>query len=439
MLQQKDKKNEKKKSEVRLYARDKEPGHPKTLYEKLLYKALKRASRGRLDIITPNGSHFVFGDRESKQKATLHVHDYAFFKKCVLFGTTGFGEAYVENSWDSEDLYAVLDWFMQNTDSTPGFAESAARFVWVNILGVSNYLWHLTRKNTPKKAKENIAFHYDLSNDFYRLMLDSTMTYSSALYLTGNETLQEAQINKYEAISRKLNLQEQDHVLEIGSGWGGFATYAAEKYGCSVTTITISKEQFAFTSNLIKQKNLGSKVQIERKDYREVQGQYDKIVSIEMIEAIGLEYYDDFCKILSRSLKPDGIAVIQCITYPDSRFKPYTRRTDWIQKHIFPGSLLISLHEFRKSLLRVGKLEVYDVESMAISYARTLREWRHNFMANLDEVKAMGFSEAFIRKWFFYLVFCEVGFASRYINDVQIVLSRPENRKLEDFHGIAHA
>ncbi len=410
--------------------------HKRKFFERLFTHALAKADQGSLDVFLPDGRHLLIGNKaDSKNRAVIYVRDWRFFSHSVLYGDTGFGEAFTEGWWDSPDVLRVLDWFLLNSSKTPTFAETSARSLLVNALGIINYMRHIARPNSVRMAKKNIADHYDLSNDLYRLMLDESMAYSCAMYFTGNETLEEAQRNKFEALCRKLSLRAEDHLLEIGSGWGGFAIYAAQNYGCRVTTVTISQEQFDFAKRLIQEKNLTDKIEIRLQDYRHIQGQFDKIVSIEMVEALGLRYYDTFFRKIHSLLKPKGIVAIQCITYPDKRFADYMKRTDWIQKHIFPGSLLMSQHEMRKSMLRTGDLEIYHIESIGLSYVHTLSEWRKRFNENRDKILKLKFDERFIRKWNFYLYYCEAGFTSRYINAVQIVLSRPENRQLGDYHG----
>lgn len=403
-------------------------------YQKIFTKVLQNAENGLLVLHLPNHEQISIGKGE--KKAEIFVLDERFFKKSILHGDIGFGEAYVEGMWDSPDVLAVLNWFLANSRKTPTFAESQIRHLLVNSLGFIHYIEHLLRPNSIKKAQENISYHYDLSNELYKLMLDKTMAYSCGLYLSGKESLEEAQKNKYEAICRKLNLKPNDKVLEIGSGWGGFAVYAAKKYKVHVTTITISKEQFLYVKELIQKEKLENQIEIRLQDYREVKGQFDKIVSIEMIEALGYQYYDAFFSQIHKLLKENGIVVLQCITYPDKRFSLYRKRNDWIQKYIFPGSLLLSLHEIRKSLLRTGDLEIYDMESMGQSYVKTLKAWQKNFNKHQKEILALGFDNRFIRMWNYYLWYCQAGFAHRYINVVQLRLARPQNLLWEDYHGL---
>ncbi|MCS6984304.1 MAG: cyclopropane-fatty-acyl-phospholipid synthase family protein [Leptospiraceae bacterium] len=403
-------------------------------YERIFYKALASAKKGQLRVIKENGECFILG--EGLLRAEIWIKDKAFFKKAVLFGDVGFGEAYVDGMWDSPDVLAVLKWFAENAATTPTFAQSAAHSLLVNSLGFLNYLQHLRRPNSIRKARENIQHHYDLSNELYQLMLDKSMAYSCALFLSEKDSLEKAQKRKYEIICQKLNLQKGHHILEIGSGWGGFALYAAKNYGVKVTTITISKEQFRYVADLIKKENIEHLIEVRFEDYRKTKGKFDRIVSIEMMEALGYRYYDIFFSQINNLLKPEGLVLLQCITYPDASFHKYRRRSDWIQKYIFPGSLLLSLHEMRRSLLRTSDLEIYDIESMGQSYVKTLKAWQDNFNRKRNKVLSLGFDERFLRMWNYYLWYCQAGFESRYINVIQILLSRPQNPALKDFHAL---
>lgn len=411
----------------------KKPG----FFEKAFYSALSKSRSGRLDIEFRNEIRQIGTGQQAD--AVLRVNDERFFSHCVLYGDIGFGEAYVENLWDTDDLYGVLNWFLKNADTAPTFAQSAARAFLVNSLGIANKLFHRKNKNTKSGSLKNISYHYDLSNELYQIMLDETMAYSSACYLPGEDPVDDlhaAQLRKFEMICRKLNLRPENHLLEVGSGWGGFAVYAAKNYGCRVTTVTISKQQYDLAKERIESENLQNKITLRLQDYREIEGTFDRIVSIEMVEALGKEYLDVFFEKMGRLLTKNGIMVIQCITFPESGYKQYLRNVDWTQKHIFPGSLLLSQHETFRSLSRTGRLNVYGIESLGTSYAKTLYAWRKRFNDRKSEVIAAGFDQKFIRLWNYYLTYCETGFANRYINDVQIIFSHSQNKELEDYHGI---
>ena len=406
-------------------------------YESLFRKAMGNAKEGQMSVLIPGGRSFTLGEaKPGKQNAVLEVKDVHFFQHAVLYGEIGFGETYMEGMIDSPDMLKVLRWFVDNAVATPGFA-AAGKKLFVNILGIANKIRHTLRPNTVKIARKNIAEHYDLSNEMYEYMLGSSMAYSSGLFLTGKEDLKTAQENKFESLCQKLQLKPGLHMLEIGSGWAGFAIYAAKKYGVKITTITISEKQFDYCKKRIEEENLQSLIELKLIDYRHIDGQYDRIVSIEMVEALGFRYFDTYFGKMASLLKKDGLMAIQAITMPDTRFSNYIKgESDFIQKHIFPGSCLLSQNEITRSLLRTSDLNIYHSESMAMSYTRTLAEWRKNFNENIEEIRKMGFSERFIRKWNYYLLYCEAGFGSRYINVIQLLFSRPQNTQLQDFHGL---
>ena len=265
-------------------------------------------------------------------------------------------------------------------------------------------------------------------------MLDDTMAYSSALFKGPEDTLKAAQLNKFKRLAEKLQLSERDHLLEIGSGWGGFAIFAAENYGCKITTVTISKNQYDYCLELTRAKGLENQVTVLLQDYRDIEGSYDKIVSIEMVEALGYKYFDTFFKKCASLLKSTGIMAIQAITFPEPYYSDYLKSTDWTQKYIFPGSLLLSVREIMQSLDRTSDLMIWDIESMGTHYAKTLEAWRLNVESNESAISNLGFDEAFFRKWYYYLKYCQAGFANRYINVMQLVFSRPLNRNLVNFN-----
>lgn len=402
---------------------------PRSIYERIVHYFLKEAKIGGLVMNLPNQRGcFEFGD--NSEPIVMHIKNERFFRRCVLSGEIGFGESFVDGDWETEDLRGVLNWFTNNSETSPTLSQSKNKGLLFRILGTMERMRHATRKNTKPGSRKNIHEHYDLSNDFFSLMLDSSMAYSSGIYRNNEDSLAEAQINKFKMIFEKLQLSPDDHLLEIGSGWGGFAVYAAERSGCRVTSVTISEEQFSYASRLIEERGLSDRVSIVLQDYRDIEGQYDKIVSIEMVEALGHEYLDVYFSKCASLLAPHGIMVLQAITFPDPHYERYLRSIDFTQKHIFPGSSLLSLRETLNSLQRTGDLMAWDVESIGIHYARTLYDWRMNVERNREKVLSLGFSETFLRKWIYYLTFCEVGFANRYINDLQIVLSRPLNPNL---------
>lgn len=405
--------------------------YPRGFYQSVFHRVMSRATSGQLNLEIGDGTH-KYGESGSAEAVSLRVLDDRFFKHAVLHGDIGFGEAFVEGLWDTDDLHGVLSWFLQNGDSNPTFAQGAAKSLVVGGLNFLDKVGHAFRRNTRQGSLRNISYHYDISNDLYRLMLDPTMAYSSGKYSEGVNDLQKAQEKKYETICRKLALKPDLELLEVGSGWGGFAIYAAKHYGCKVTTVTISQQQFDYTRELIESEGMEDRIKVLLQDYRDIEGTYDRIVSIEMVEALGLEYHDTFFKKMNQLLKTQGIMLIQCITFPESSYDRYVQSIDWIAKHIFPGSLLLSQFEVMKSLKRVTDLNIYSIESLGLSYARTLNAWYERFNANLERVRELGFDDTFIRLWNYYLAYCEVGFASRYINDVHIVFSRSQNTELPD-------
>jgi cyclopropane-fatty-acyl-phospholipid synthase len=385
---------------------------------------------GSLRLELPDGTVKVMGSPGVNVDAEIRVRSADFFQKCVLFGDVGFGESYMDGDWETDSIERVIAWAILNVEKSPTMSGSPTRAVALNLLQVYNRILHRLRPNDLQIARRNIAEHYDLGNDFYRLWLDETMTYSSALFTAQGQTLQEAQVAKYEALCRKLRLQPGQHLLEIGSGWGGMACHAAAHYGVRVTTVTISEEQHKFAVERVQREGLADRVEVRLQDYRELTGTYDKIVSIEMMEALGDKYLPTYCATLHRLLKPGGLVALQYITVPDCRHAELRRGVDFIQKHIFPGSLLLSVGRVNEALNRTGELSLHELEDMGSSYAHTLHVWWENFNARLEAVRALGFDERFIRKWNYYLQYCEAAFASRNISVVQAVYTRPNNRTL---------
>ena len=296
------------------------------------------------------------------------------------------------------------------------------------VLSPINKLIHRSRQNTLKGSKENILAHYDLSNDFYKLWLDPTMTYSCAYFRDTNTTLEDASIEKLDRMCRKLKLSKVDNILEVGTGWGSFSIHAAKNYGCSITTTTISDAQYEYAKARVVEEGLESKINVINKDYRKLKGQYDKIVSIEMIEAVGYEYISEYFRKLSSLLKPDGLMALQGITYNEQNFDTYKDSVDFIKKYIFPGSCLISISQIIDVIKNKTDLSMIDMEDITRHYAETLNRWRKNFMNVLPEVKEMGYSKAFINMWEFYFLYCEAGFLERNIGDVQLVFAKSEAR-----------
>ncbi|MES2512841.1 MAG: cyclopropane-fatty-acyl-phospholipid synthase family protein [Bacteroidota bacterium] len=396
-------------------------------YQKVVMDLLCKMPLGTMRITLPDGDTILIGNGEGNIKASIEIKNIRFFKRCMLYGDIGFGEAYVDGDWDTDNITNVMKWFLLNVDHAPTVSGSNASSTILNILKFINKIYHSKRANSLGGSRKNISEHYDLNNDFFALFLDPTMTYSSAYYKDAGMTLEQAQLAKYERLCQQLKLKPTDHVLEIGSGWGGNAIYMAKNYGCRVTTLTISEEQYKLAKERITKENLSDKITILIKDYRLMEGQFDKIVSIEMLEAVGAEYYKEYFKKCAELLKKDGVFALQTITCPDSRFESLKNGVDWIQKHIFPGSLLPSVSAINTAVNNTSDMTLVDLKDIGLDYAHTLNVWAKNFNDNLSEVKKVGFDDYFVRKWNYYLCYCEAAFAMRNINVMQMVYSRPNN------------
>ncbi len=392
--------------------------------------ALGQMTQGYLTLRHTDGTYFNVGDPTSPFRVTMTILNDDFFTKGLFFGHIGLAESYMDGDWETPSIASVVEWFILNIQTSPLLEGSQNKTLWINAMGLVNKIAHILRANSPQNSQRNIQAHYDLSNDFFAVFLDPTMTYSSGLYTSPQQSLENAQLAKYDALCQKLRLSPSDHVLEIGTGWGGLACYMAKTYGCRVTTITISKEQYEYSRQRIAAEGLQHRIDLKRIDYRHVQGQFDKIVSVEMIEAVGDAYYETFFAQCHALLKPHGLLVLQMITCPDSRFKILKENVDFIQKHIFPGSLLPSLTRVQQALNQTGDLFLHELEDLGNSYALTLHAWYERFNDHLDEVKALGFDERFIRKWNVYFQYCEAAFATRNITVVQAVYTRPNNPTL---------
>ena len=359
-------------------------------------------------------------------ETTIHVHDPAFYRAVAANGSVGAGEAYIDGMWQCEDLVTLVCILVRNRDVLDGMDSGLAR-----IGGAALRAWHALRRNTRGGSRRNIAAHYDLGNGLFALFLDRSLMYSSAIFADQHESLELAATRKLERICRKLDLQPGDHVLEIGTGWGGFAIHAAARHGCRVTTTTISREQYDLACKRVAEAGLGERVTVLLKDYRDLEGRYDKLVSIEMIEAIGHQYLDTYFRTVERLLEPDGLALIQAITIEDHRYRRALKSVDYIKRFIFPGSFIPCVSAMLAAAGRRTDLRLYNLEDIGPSYALTLRAWRQRFTARLPEVRGLGYDERFVRMWTFYLAYCEGGFLERSIGNVQMLLARPGNRRAE--------
>jgi cyclopropane-fatty-acyl-phospholipid synthase len=414
-----------------------EPARPSGFRTAAL-NAFAEMKRGHLRIELPDGAVRDFGNHADAQArrlplgipaaAHIRVRREAFFRKCVLAGDIGFAESFIDGDWETANLTAVIAWFILNLDDAPVLSGSQkARSVALNCLRFANRLGHILRPNSRTTARRNIREHYDLSNDFFALFLDPSMMYSGAKWTVPHLTLEEAQGEKNDALCRKLRLTPDDHVLEIGTGWGGWSLHAARTYGCRVTTVTISRQQHELACQRIAAAGLAGRVDVQLRDYRDLDGRFDKVVSIEMMEAIGHRYLPEFGAVLDRVLKRDGLLALQFITCPDARYEQFRKGIDFIQKHIFPGSLLLSLNRVNAVLTETGGFSLHEVDDLGQDYARTLQIWHDNFRARLEQVQALGFDERFIRKWTYYLGYCEAAFALRNISVVQTLHTRANN------------
>jgi cyclopropane-fatty-acyl-phospholipid synthase len=384
---------------------------------KILALLLRNLKFGQIQIALPDGEVLSFGAKSKDGPAVLKVHNMAFFNRTLRHGAMGFAESYMDGDWSSPDLAKLL--ILLNSNMTMlQQAIGKNRFTqWINRIV------HILRPNTREGSKRNIHAHYDLGNEFYALWLDATMTYSSALFRDSQQTLRDAQNEKYRALAASTDIGPDDHVLEIGCGWGGFAEFAAREIGCKVTGITISNEQLAFAKNRIALAGLQDKVDIKFCDYRDLNEKYDRIVSIEMFEAVGESYWPTYFEQVHECLKPGGKAGLQIITIAQKRFDAYRKKTDFIQRYIFPGGMLPSPERLDVEFANAD-LKLVAREDFAIDYARTLAEWRHRFLDVWPEVQALGFDARFRNMWEYYLAYCEAGFTTRSIDVSHFTLMR---------------
>lgn len=401
-------------------------------FRRLVLNSFSKLKHGSLTVVLPDSTRRVYGGLYKGLQAEIKILDDGFFKRCVLFGAIGFSESYMAGEWETPDLTKVIAWFILNASDADALETGGSRGTGVfNVLNLVNRAIHKQRPNSLSKSRRNISEHYDLSNDFFKLWLDPTMTYSSAYFDKADSPLEAAQTRKYDRLCRKLRLSPADSVLEIGSGWGGFSMHAARHYGSRITTVTISEQQFTEAASRIQEAGLGDRIEILLCDYRRLRGRYDKIVSIEMLEAVGERYVDTYFAKIHELLKPQGLLALQAILCPDRQYPILRDGVDFIQKHIFPGSLLMCNARITSAMIAGGDLNLLDYEDMAPHYAKTLRIWRENFEARIEDVRLLGFDEGFIRKWRYYLCYCEAAFGTRHITVAQAVYSRPDNLKLD--------
>jgi cyclopropane-fatty-acyl-phospholipid synthase len=391
------------------------------LGERALRAQLARLAHGTLTLV--DGAHRETYGRTTRQcdlAATLHVRDRRFYAEIAFGGSVGAGESYMAGDWWADDLTALVRILLNNRDVLDGVDGGLARFT-----EPLRKALHAAARNTRDGSRRNIGAHYDIGNDFFALFLDPTMMYSSAVFERPSMTLEEASIAKLDKICRTLALGPDDHVLEIGTGWGGFALHAARHYGCRVTTTTISREQHALAQERVAAAGLSERITLLLEDYRDLTGRYDKLVSIEMIEAVGHQYFDTFFQRCSALLAPHGTMLLQGITIADQQYEAARDSVDFIKKHIFPGCCIPSVAALGASVARASELRIIGLEDIGPHYATTLARWRENLFAQIERVRALGYPDAFIRMWEFYLCYCEGGFAERALGDVQMLLAKP--------------
>ncbi len=383
---------------------------------------LGRLARVRHGVLTVHegGRRHVFGDGDGAfPPAAIHVRDRRFWGAVGLRGSVGAGEAYAHGWWTSDDPVAVVRLFARNKEATDGVERGLAALSRPFLAA-----YHAVRRNTERGSRSNIAAHYDLSNDFFGLWLDDTMTYSCGIFERPDATLREASVAKIDRLCRKLDLRPDDHLLEIGTGWGALSIHAAREYGCRVTTTTISQEQHALAAERIRAAGLEGRVTLLQQDYRRLEGQFDKLVSVEMIEAVGHHYFQEFFRRCAALLKPDGRMALQAITIADQNYESARRSVDFIQRHVFPGSCIPSVTALCDAMTKASDLRLVHLEDIGHHYAPTLAAWRRNLRARWDDARALGYDETFLRLWEFYFAYCEGGFAERAIGDVHMVLDR---------------
>ena len=379
-----------------------------------LFRILRSLTHGHITL-QEKDQHYQFGDAHSELRANIVVTNPSFYRMVLLNGSIGAGEAYISGSWYSENLTKVVQVICRNMQQLEkidgGFSSMLASIDRVKRACIPNSL---------SGSRKNIQAHYDLSNELFQLFLDTTMMYSSAIYKTGRETLEQAQQDKLEALSRKLDIDQSHSVIEIGSGWGAMAIHLAEHYGCRVTTTTISQEQYEYTRKRVKSKGLCNLITVLDKDYRQLTGRFDRLISIEMIEAVGHQYMPDFFKKCSSLLKNDGKMVLQAITIPEQRYDYAKRNVDFIQKYIFPGGFLPSIKSMLDNTGKYTRLQIESLDDIGLDYAQTLHHWQSRFINSKKQVFDLNFDKTFTRLWEFYLSYCEGGFRERSISAVQV-------------------
>ena len=393
------------------------PGALSGLARGLILRRLGKPQSGRLTIADPWGTNSL-GDGDTELE--VHVHHPRFYLDLLFGGSLGAAKAYMEGHWSASDLPAVFRFFIHNAEEADSLDHGLAR-----LSAKSAALLHRLRANTQTGSRHNIREHYDLGNDLFGLFLDDTMTYSAGVFESDASDLRSASTAKLDRICRKLGLSPADHVVEIGGGWGSFAIHAATNYGCRVTTTTISEQQYRLARERIAAAGVSDRVELLLEDYRDLDGTYDKLVSIEMIEAVGHEFLPQYFQRCAELLHPRGQMLLQAITMPDHRYRQYLKQSDFIQRYIFPGSCCPAVSAIMGAVSEASDLKPVHLEDIAAHYARTLRLWRQRFLAAQQQVLDLGYPARFIRLWDYYLSYCEAGFTERYLGDIQLVLNKP--------------
>ena len=392
------------------------------LAERSLKSRLKKLTKGGLTIKQGDSAEF-FGEPRGI-RATVEIQSPHFWTDIVLGGSLGAAESYILGRWRADELTAVCRIFARNLDLSDGMERG-----WAGGASIAAKCLHALNRNTRRGVASNIAAHYDIGNDFFRLLLDETMNYSCAVFRSNDEPLKVASTHKMDLACRKLDLRPSDHLLEIGTGWGGLAIHAAREYGCRVRTVTISSEQYRLAWERVKAAGMEDRVDVRLQDYRDLTGSFDKIVSIEMIEAVGHEFIPEYFARCSSLLKHDGLMLLQGILMAEHRYESYRRSADFIQRYVFPGSCLVSMATMAQAVATQSDMRMIHLEDLAPHYGETLRRWKSNFRNHLPEIRALGYSEGFIRLWEYYLSYCEAGFEERLVGNVQLLLAKPGNRR----------
>ena len=406
----------------RLVPQNRQAGVVKEYAKSLLLASLGNLRHGEL-ILNEKDDQYVFGQQDDifPKTVTVTVTDADFYTRVLMYGEIGAGEAYINGYWECDDLTLMVELFLCNSQYM-GNIDSEKKW----LVKPLHYLQRYLHRNTPKGSRRNIEAHYDLGNELFELFLDETMMYSCGIFHHQQTTLQKASEAKLARICQKLQLKPTDHLLEIGTGWGGFALYAAKHYGCRVTTTTISRQQYDYARQRVLDAGLEDRITLLLDDYRELDGSYDKLVSIEMVEAIGHRYYDAYFNKCSELLKPDGMMLLQSITIADQRYPIAKKSIDFIQRYIFPGGCLPSVAALGDAIARKTDMRIFHLEDIGPHYATTLHKWRERFFSNIDKVRQLGYGEGFIRMWEYYLCYCEGGFRQQTIGTIQLLLTKPQ-------------